>query len=119
MASAGASGDGGPMSRTGTTLEAVKTLGPIPKTMRAGVYREQGIVRVEEVPVPEVADGEVLIKVAAGGSCGTENKKNFYPYVAPPQKLGKEMGGKVGARGRGRAEWKPGGPGMGFSHRPR
>jgi len=30
--------------------------------MRAGVYREKGIVRVEEVPVPEVADGEVLIR---------------------------------------------------------
>ncbi len=49
------------MSRTGTTLEAVKTPGPTPKTMRAGVYREKGIVRVEEVPVPEVGDGEVLI----------------------------------------------------------
>ena len=36
------------MSRTGTILEAVKTLGPIPKTMRAGVYREKGIV----VPAP-------------------------------------------------------------------
>jgi len=45
------------MSRTETTLEAVKTPAPIPKTMRAGVYREKGIVRVEEVPVPEVGDG--------------------------------------------------------------
>ncbi len=39
----------------------------IPKTMRAGVYREQGVVRVEEVPVPEVGSNEVLIKVA---NCG-------------------------------------------------
>jgi D-arabinose 1-dehydrogenase-like Zn-dependent alcohol dehydrogenase len=60
------------MSRAGTTLEAQKTLGPVPKTMRAGVYREKGIVRVEEVPVPEVGDGELLIKVAACGVCGTE-----------------------------------------------
>ena len=42
------------MSRTGTIIETLKTLGPIPKTMRAGVYREKGIVCVEEVPVPEV-----------------------------------------------------------------
>src|SRR5260370_39841694 len=73
------------MSRTGTTLEALKTLGPIPKTMRAGVYREQGIVRVEEVPVPEVAEGELLIRVAACGVCGTDIKKIFYAFVPPPQ----------------------------------
>ena len=36
----------------------------VPKTMRAGVYREKGVVRVEEVPVPEVGINEVLIKVA-------------------------------------------------------
>jgi len=39
------------VSGTGTMAEAVIALGPIPKTMRAGVYREKGIVRVEEVPV--------------------------------------------------------------------
>jgi L-iditol 2-dehydrogenase len=66
------------MNRTGTTLEAPRALGPIPKTMRAGVYREKGIVRVEEVPVPEVADGEVLIKVAACGICGTDIKKIYH-----------------------------------------
>src|SRR5260370_900406 len=48
------------MSRTGTTLEAVKTFGPIPKTMRAGVYREKGIVRVEEVAVSHFGDGDFL-----------------------------------------------------------
>jgi hypothetical protein len=53
------------MSGPGAVVEQLRTLGPIPKTMRAGVYREQGIVKVEEVPVPEVGDGEVLIKVAA------------------------------------------------------
>ncbi len=87
------------MSRTGTTLEAVKSLGPIPKTMRAGVYREKGIVRVEEVPVPEVADGEVLIKVAACGICGTDIKKIFHAYVPPPQILGHEVAGTVVALG--------------------
>src|SRR6266853_88364 len=118
MASAGASGDGGPMSRTGTTLEAVKTLGPIPKTMRAGVYREKGIVRVEEVPVPEVADGEVLIKVAACGICGTDIKKIYHAYVPPPQILGHEVAGTVVATGRGIAKWKLGDRVMSFHHIP-
>src|SRR5260370_536552 len=72
------------MSRTGTVVEALKTLGPIPKTMRAGVYREKGIVRVEEVPVPEVHDHEVLIKVPACGICGTAIvKAGQKPRLAP------------------------------------
>src|SRR6266850_787114 len=84
------------MSRTGTTLEASRMLGPVPKTMRAGVYREKGIVRVEEVPVPEVAHGEVLIKVAACGICGTDIKKIYHAYVPPPQILGHEVAGPIG-----------------------
>ena len=73
----------------------------MPKTMRAGVYREKGVVRVEEVPVPEVGDGEVLIKVAACGICGTDIKKIFQRYVEPPQILGHELAGTVVAIGRG------------------
>ena len=42
------------MSSSATTLNSARTLGAIPKTMRAGVYRDKGVVRVEEVPVPEV-----------------------------------------------------------------
>src|SRR6202140_1801020 len=106
------------MTRTGTTLEAVKTKGPIPKTMRAGVYREKGIVRVEKVPVPELADGEVLIKVAACGICGTAIKKIFHAYVPPPQILGHEVAGSVGAIGRGVAKWKLGDRVMSFHHIP-
>src|SRR5229473_357747 len=106
------------MSRTGTTLEAVKTLGPIPKTMRAGVYREKGIVRVEEVPVPEVAAGEVLIKVAACGICGTDIKKIFHAYVPPPQILGHEVAGTVVATGPGVTKWKLGDRVMSFHHIP-
>ncbi len=106
------------MSRTGTTLEAARALGPIPKTMRAGVYREKGIVHVEEVPVPEVAAGEVLIKVAACGVCGTDIKKIFQRYVEPPQILGHELAGTVVAVGRGVTKWKPGDRVMSFHHTP-
>jgi len=98
--------------------EAVIALGPIPKTMRAGVYREKGIVRVEEVPVPEVAGGEVLIKVAACGICGTDIKKIFHAFVEPPQILGHELAGTVVAVGRGVTKWKPGDRVMSFHHIP-
>jgi len=106
------------VSGTGTIVEALRMLGPIPKTMRAGVYREKGIVRVEEVPVPEVRDGEVLIKVAACGICGTDIKKIFQGYVEPPQILGHELAGTVVAVGRGVTKWKPGDRVMSFHHTP-
>jgi len=99
-------------------VEQVRTLGPIPKTMRAGVYREKGVVRVEEVPVPEVGDGEVLIKVAACGICGTDIKKIFQRYVEPPQILGHELAGTVLAVGRGVTKWKLGDRVMSFHHVP-
>jgi L-iditol 2-dehydrogenase len=86
--------------------------------MRAGVYREKGVVRVEEVPVPEVNDGEVLIKVAACGICGTDIKKIFQRYVEPPQILGHELAGTVVATGRGVTKWMRGDRVMSFHHIP-
>src|SRR6202051_3170369 len=104
------------MSHTRTMLHPAATLTPVPKTMRAGVYREKGIVKVEEVPVPEVGDGEVLIKVAACGICGTDIKKIFYRYVEPPQILGHELAGTVATVGRGVTKWKLGDRVMSFHH---
>src|SRR5215467_1230072 len=98
--------------------ETLSTLGPIPKTMRAGVYREKGIVRVEEVPVPEVGEREVLIKVAACGICGTDIKKIFQRYVEPPQIFGHELAGTVVAVGPGVTKFKPGDRVMSFHHIP-
>jgi L-iditol 2-dehydrogenase len=106
------------MSGAGTIVEQMRRLGPIPKTMRAGVYREKGVVRVEEVPVPQVGDGEVLIKVAACGICGTDIKKIFHRYVEPPQILGHELAGTVVAVGRGVTRWKVGDRVMSFHHIP-
>src|SRR5260221_10461152 len=106
------------MTRSATALDSVRTLGPIPKTMRAGVYRDKGVVRVEEVPVPEVGPGEVLIKVAACGVCGTDIKKIFQRYVEPPQILGHELAGTVVATGPGVTKFAPGDRVMSFHHIP-
>src|SRR5450631_4193955 len=106
------------MSHAKSILQTSHTLGPIPKTMRAGVFREKGVVRVEEVPVPEVGAGEVLIKVAACGVCGTDIKKIFQRYVEPPQILGHELAGTVVAIGLGVTKWKLGDRVMSFHHIP-
>jgi L-iditol 2-dehydrogenase len=86
--------------------------------MRAGVYREKGVVRVEEVPVPEVGPGEVLIKVAACGICGTDTKKIFHAYVPAPQILGHELAGTIVAVGPGVTKWRVGDRVMSFHHIP-
>jgi len=106
------------MSGTASTLDTASTPGRVPRTMRAGVYREKGIVRVEEVPVPETGPGEVLIKVAACGICGTDIKKIFHRYVEPPQILGHELAGTVAAAGPGVTKFKPGDRVMSFHHIP-
>jgi L-iditol 2-dehydrogenase len=95
-----------------------ETLLAVPRTMQAGVYREKGVVRVEEVPVPEIGDGEVLIKVAACGICGTDIKKIFQRYVEPPQILGHELAGTVVALGRGVTKFQLGDRVMSFHHIP-
>jgi L-iditol 2-dehydrogenase len=70
------------------------------------------------VPVPEVGQGEVLIKVAACGICGTDIKKIFQAYVNPPQILGHELAGTVVAVGPGVSRWHLGDRVMSFHHVP-
>ena len=106
------------MTRSATALDSARALGPIPRTMRAGVYRDKGVVLVEEVPVPEVVRDEVLIKVAACGICGTDIKKIFQRYVEPPQILGHELAGTVVATGPGVTKFAPGDRVMSFHHIP-
>ncbi len=103
---------------TGAQIEAVTTATPAAKLMRAGVYRGAGRVAVERVPVPEITDGEVLIRVAACGICGTDVKKIQHGFLPPPQIFGHEVAGTVVAVGRGVRRWKPGDRVVSFHHVP-
>src|SRR6202046_6583 len=86
--------------------------------MRAGVYRGKGRVTVESVPIPEISDGEVLIRVSACGICGTDIKKIQYGFVAAPQIFGHEVAGTVVATGRGVQRWKVADRVVDFHHVP-
>ena len=86
--------------------------------MLAGVYRGPGRVAAEYVPVPEIGEGEVLIRVAACGICGTDIKKIQHGFVAPPQIFGHEVAGTVVAVGRGVRRWKTGDRVVSFHHVP-
>jgi L-iditol 2-dehydrogenase len=106
------------MSRTGAMLETSFAAHPIPATMRAAVYRGKRRVVVEDVPVPRIAAGEVLIRVAACGICGTDLKKIEHGFVAAPQIFGHEVSGTVVAVGAGVTQWKLGDRVMSFHHIP-
>lgn len=86
--------------------------------MRAGVYRGEGRVVVEQVPIPQIGEGEVLFRVAACGICGTDIKKIHHGFIAPPQILGHELAGTVVQVGRGVKKFKPGDRVVSFHHIP-
>src|ERR1700733_1200025 len=115
------------MSQTGIILETPFATPPVPATMRAAVYRGKGQVVVEDVPVPAIGAGEVLIRVAACGICGTDIKKIEHGFVEAPQIFGHEVSGTVVAVGSGKTSgratkdknrWKPGDRVMSFHHVP-
>ena len=106
------------MSGASSILNERRQEDKIPANMRAAVYRGQGAVIVEDVPVPKIADGEVLIRVAACGICGTDIKKIHHGFVRPPQILGHEVAGTVVAVGKDVTQWKPGDRVVSFHHIP-
>src|SRR6476620_2682253 len=86
---------------TQTTNAASHIETKIPATMRAVVYRGINDMRVETVPVPAIGPGELLIKVATCGICGTDLKKIHTGSHSAPRVFGHEMAGTVVASGDG------------------
>ena len=68
--------------------------------MRAVVYRGVNDLRLETVPVPEIGPGELLVKIATCGICGTDLKKIHTGSHSAPRIFGHEMAGTVVATGR-------------------
>ena len=75
--------------------------GKIPATMRAVVYRGVNDMRVETVPVPAIGPGELLVKVATCGICGTDLKKIHTGSHSAPRIFGHEMAGTIVKMGEG------------------
>jgi L-iditol 2-dehydrogenase len=75
------------------------------QTMRAAVLYGKEDVRLESVPVPEIRPGELLVRVRAALTCGTDVKVFRRGYhakmIKPPALFGHEMAGDVVAVGRG------------------
>lgn len=87
-------------------------------TMSAAVYRGSGSIGIEQVPIPEIGAGEILIRVEACGICPTDLKKIAYDLLPPPRIYGHETAGVVAAVGERVAKFRPGDRVIVFHHIP-
>ncbi len=90
----------------------------VPSTMRAVVYRGINDMRIETVPVPTIGRGEILVRIATCGICGTDLKKIHFGSHSAPRIFGHEMAGTVVAVGEGVAKYRTGERVMVFHHVP-
>ena len=90
----------------------------VPGTMRAVVYRGIDEVCVEEVPVPAIGAGEVLVRIHTCGICGTDLKKIHTGSHSAPRIFGHEMAGTVAAVGDGVTRFAIGDRVVAYHHIP-
>ncbi|MFH1627898.1 MAG: alcohol dehydrogenase catalytic domain-containing protein [Pseudomonadota bacterium] len=71
------------------------------------MYYSNKDVRLEEMATPQIGPGELLMKVAASGICGSDVME-WYRRDKVPLVLGHEVAGEVVAVGHGVDKFKPG-----------
>ena len=73
------------------------------KEMRAAVYLGPEKIELRTVPIPEPKAGELLVKVHAATTCGTDVKtyRRGHPKFPPPFIFGHEFGGDIVKVGEG------------------
>ena len=75
--------------------------------MRVAMYYNNRDVRLEELPVPTIGPGELLLRTRASGVCGSDLME-WYRIKKAPLVLGHEITGEVVEVGAGVSNYKPG-----------
>jgi L-iditol 2-dehydrogenase len=75
--------------------------------MRVAMYYANNDVRLEEAPVPDIGEGELLMRVEASGICGSDVME-WYRRDKVPLVLGHEVAGTVEKVGKYVTKFKPG-----------
>ncbi len=77
----------------------------IPETMRGAMLLGPERIEIQQIPVPRPGDGEILLKIEAATTCGTDVKvyrRGGHPRMLEvPTLFGHEMAGRVAALGPG------------------
>ena len=65
--------------------------------MKAIVCNQPGEIKVEDRPVPEIDNGDILVKVRRVGICGTDFHifSGEHPYLEYPRIMGHELSGEI------------------------
>ena len=83
-------------------------MGDIPEHMPAAVLKGPGRLEVDDVPVPALGAGDVLVAVELCGVCGSDLHMVLEGWGAPGSWQGHEWIGTVAAVGEGVTRWQPG-----------
>jgi len=75
--------------------------------MRVAMWYNNRDVRVEEMPMPQIGSGELLVRVEASGICGSDVME-WYRLDRAPLVLGHEISGQIVAVGEGVERYKEG-----------
>ncbi len=75
--------------------------------MRVARWYSNRDVRVEAMPVPDIGNGEVLMRIEASGICGSDVME-WYRLHKAPLVLGHEIAGRIEAVGRGVTRYRAG-----------
>ena len=76
-------------------------------TMRVAMWYNNRDIRIEDIPVPEIGPGELLVRIEASGICGSDVME-WYRLDRAPLVLGHEIAGQVVAAGEGVEGFKVG-----------
>ena len=80
--------------------------------MKAQVFYGPGDLRFEEMPVPEPGPGEIVVRIEAALTCGTDVKvlRRGHPVMIPhvPTVFGHEFAGTVARAGHGVSDFREG-----------
>ena len=68
--------------------------------MRVAMWYNNRDVRIEEVPIPQISPGELLVRIEASGICGSDVMEG-YRLDRAPLVLGHEIAGQVVTAGEG------------------
>jgi L-iditol 2-dehydrogenase len=75
--------------------------------MRVAMYYNNKDIRIEEMPLPRICTGELLVRIEASGICGSDVME-WYRIKRAPQVLGHEIAGEVVEVGEGVDRYKKG-----------
>ncbi len=75
--------------------------------MKVAMYYNNDDIRIEEMPIPEINDNELLVKIQSSGICGSDVME-WYRLKKAPRVLGHEIAGDIVKVGKNIKNYKIG-----------